>query len=51
MIRIVALFILFPVGNNLFERKIRSFVFNKTGKRAKKLTVCCLDCSQCNEVI
>lgn len=39
MILIIALFIQFPVGNNLFKRKIRSVVFYKTGKGAKKLIV------------
>ena len=41
MILIIALFMQFPVGNNLFERKIRSVVFHKTGKGAKKLVVSC----------
>ena len=51
MIRIFALFIQFPVGNNLFERKMGSVVFNKTGKGAEKLIVSCLGCSRCNEII
>ena len=42
MILIIALFIQFPVGNNLFDRKVRAVVFNKTGKGAKKFIVSCL---------
>ena len=38
---IIALFIQFPVGNNLFDRKVRAVVFNKTGKGAKKFIVSC----------